>query len=369
MTPHRTEVPTRILVVDDDPICRDMLAAVLEDMDFEVETATNGEDAYHRVCHGDFRIVISDWQMPGMSGIELCRKLRARRLGEYVYIILLSSLHGKENLVKGLQAGADDFLCKPFEPVELHVRLNTARRIVSLENRDLIVFSLAKLAESRDCETGAHLERMREYSKLLAEELSKMPKFRQEIDNDFIRAIFLTSPLHDIGKVGIPDNILLKPGRLTPDEFEIMKQHVTIGCKTLDAAYTACPSAEYLRLARDIAATHHEKFDGSGYPNGLAGIDIPLCGRIVALADVYDALTTKRVYKDAMSHEQARRIIIESRGSHFDPDVVDAFLRREEDFQAIRRNLDDNHAFCSSTPPIVTPANNPAGILAATPVS
>ncbi len=280
-------------------------------------------------------------------------------MGEYVYIILLSSLGGTQNLVRGLQAGADDFLSKPFDPVELHVRLTTAHRIVSLENRDLIVFSMAKLAESRDSDTGAHLERIREYSRMLAEELSRTRKYENEIDSDFIRAIFLTSPLHDIGKVGIPDNILLKPGKLTPEEFEIMKQHVTIGCQTLDAAYTACPSAEYLRLARDIAATHHEKFDGTGYPHGMGGTEIPLCGRIVALADVYDALTTKRVYKDAMPHDQARRIILEGRGAHFDPDVVDAFLVREEAFQEVRRKLDDDHAFCSATPPILTPANNP----------
>ncbi|RMF41672.1 MAG: response regulator [Planctomycetota bacterium] len=358
MTQGNDHAP-KILVVDDDPLCRDMLQAVLTDMGFVVDTAEDGQTAYEMVCFGDFRIVISDWQMPGMSGIELCEKLRSRRLGEYVYIILLSALGGTENLVRGLQAGADDFLSKPFDPVELHVRLNTARRIVSLENRDLIVFSMAKLAESRDSDTGAHLERMREYSRLLAQELSRTPKYENEIDSDFIRAIFLTSPLHDIGKVGIPDHILLKPGKLTPEEFEIMKQHVTIGCQTLDAAYTACPSAEYLRLARDIAATHHEKFDGTGYPHGLRGTEIPLCGRIVALADVYDALTTKRVYKDAMPHQQARKIIVESRGTHFDPDIVDAFLRQEDAFQEVRRKLDDDHAFGSSLPPVVTPANNP----------
>ncbi len=330
----------RILVVDDDVVCCELLAAALRAMGNCVDIAQSGQEAFEHICRGDVRIVISDWQMPGMSGPELCRKIRQRQLGEYVYFILLTSLNRGDNLVRGLEAGADDFLCKPFDPGELQVRLSVAQRIVSLENRNLIVFSLAKLAESRDPETGAHLERMREYSRLLAEHLAKNKAYANEIDADFIRTIFLTSPLHDIGKVGIPDHILLKPGKLTPEEFEIMKQHTTIGCKTLDAAFSACPSAAYLRFARDIAGSHHEKFDGSGYPNGLSGTDIPLCGRIVALADVYDALTTKRVYKNAFSHETARRIIIDGSGQHFDPVIVQAFLEEQNAFQQIKRRLD-----------------------------
>lgn len=330
----------RILVVDDDVCCGSMLCEVLMEMDYPVSKACSGDEAYEMLSHGDFRIVISDWQMPGCSGVELCKKIRSRRLSEYVYFILLSSLSRTENMVRGLAAGADDFLSKPFDPNELHVRLSVAERVISLETRDLIVFSLAKLAESRDPETGAHLERMREYSRLLSEQLSRTEKYWDVIDADFIRAIFLTSPLHDIGKVGIPDNILLKPGKLTSEEFEIMKQHAVIGGRTLDAAYTACPSAEYLRFARDIAATHHEKYDGSGYPNGLKGDEIPLGGRIVALADVYDALTTKRVYKEAFAHEAAKKIILEGCGSHFDPDVVAAFLAVENEFIEVKRRLD-----------------------------
>ena len=329
-----------VLVVDDDICCSELLCGVLREMGVHTISAQSGAEAYELICQGECRIVISDWQMPEMTGIELCEKVRRRQLGDYVYFMLLTSLHGRTNLVRGLQAGADDFITKPFDPYELHVRLRVAERIVSLENRGLIVFSLAKLAESRDPETGAHLERMREYSRVLAQYLATQPKYEHIIDADFIRAIYLTSPLHDIGKVGIPDNILLKPGRLTSEEFEIMKQHTTIGCNTLDAAYAACPSAEYLRLARDIANSHHEKYDGSGYPNGLKGTEIPLCGRIVALADVYDALTTKRVYKDAFSHEAAKKIIIEGLGSHFDPDVVDAFLHKEDRFIQIKNCLD-----------------------------
>ncbi len=338
----------RILVVDDDVVCGELLREALLAMgNTEVEIETNAEDAYERICNENFRIVISDWQMPGMSGVELCRKVRDRQFGEYVYFILLTALNRGRHLCEGLAAGADDFLSKPFNPSELQVRLNVAKRIVALENRNLIVFSLAKLAESRDTETGAHLERMREYSRELAVYLESSGQFPDEINSDFIRAIFLTSPLHDIGKVGIPDCILLKPGRLTVDEFEVMKQHTTIGSQTLEATLSAYPNADYLRLACDIAASHHEKFDGTGYPLGLKGNDIPLAARIVALADVYDALTTKRVYKDEFTHEVARKIILEGRGTHFDPRIVDAFLEIEDVFREIKARLDGTHSVCS----------------------
>jgi putative two-component system response regulator len=329
----------RILTVDDDPVSLEMLASVLEQLGYDVARSSDGAEAYEMICQGDFRVVLSDWNMPSMSGIELCGRIRKRQLSAYVYFILLTSLDRQQNLVKGLRAGADDFLTKPFDPEELLVRLRAAERIVSLESRDLIIFSLARLAESRDPETGAHLERIREYCRLLAEQMATLPRYRDEIDADYVRTIYLTSPLHDIGKVGIPDAVLLKPGRLSADEFEIMKQHATIGSRTLEAALETQPSAGFLRFARDIAWTHHEKYDGRGYPRGLAGEEIPLCGRIVSVADVYDALTTKRVYKPAFSHEQARNIILNGSGSDFDPDVVDAFLAREHEFTAIRLQL------------------------------
>lgn len=333
--------PSPVLIVDDDPICLSLLQNVLEALGYEVGTARNGDEALELVCQGDYRIVLSDWQMPGTSGIDLCRRIRNRHLSAYVYFILLTCLDRRQNLVAGLRAGADDFITKPFDPEELQVRLRAAERIVSLESRDLLIFSLAKLAEWRDSETGAHLERMREYSRMLAHQLSLTPKYRDVIDADYIRTIFITSPLHDIGKVGIPDQILLKPGRLTPEEYDVMKQHAMIGCNTLDAALQGHPSAGYLRLARDIARSHHERYDGTGYPDGLAGEDIPLCGRIVAVADVYDALTTKRVYKDAFPHETAREIILEGSGAHFDPDVVQAFLDREQDFIDVKERFHD----------------------------
>src|SRR6185295_17304321 len=210
----------------------------------------------------------------------------------------------------------------------------------SLITRDVTIFALAKLAESRDPDTGAHLERVRQYSRLLAEHLRHLPEFEDEVDEEFVRNIFLTSPLHDIGKVGVPDAVLLKPARLSDREFEIMKGHTIIGAETLDAVLKFSPGTEFLKMARDIALTHHEQWSGGGYPHGLKGLDIPLAGRIVALADVYDALTSKRVYKDAYPHEVARGIIVEGAGAHGDPDLVDAFFELQPQFEAVR----DRHA-------------------------
>ena len=205
---------------------------------------------------------------------------------------------------------------------------------------------MAKLAESRDPDTGAHLDRVRFFAKLLASQLLAMNEFASEIDSQFIQLIYETSPLHDIGKVAISDSILLKPGKLTPSEFEIMKQHTSEGAKTLQAALDEYPNAMFLKMARDIAISHHERYDGTGYPNGLVGNDIPLCGRIMAVADVYDALTSKRVYKNALSHDIARSTILDGSSTHFDPTVVEAFLAKEADFEATRARL--------SEPPIPT---------------
>jgi putative two-component system response regulator len=329
----------RVLVVDDDGVTGEMLENSLGKFGYEVTLAADGKEAFDLIRSGLYRLVVCDWEMPGMSGLELCRHVRQRRWSGYIYVIMLTGHGGVGNVVCGLDAGADDYLTKPFQPDELARRLRVGQRILSLEARDLTIFALAKLAESRDIETGVHLERMREYCRILAEEVSRSEKYRDLFDGEYVELIYLTSPLHDIGKVGIPDRVLLKPGRLTREEFEIMKQHTIIGGNTLHAAATAHPEAEYLLMARDIALTHHERFDGKGYPRGLAGEGIPLCGRIVALADVYDALTSKRIYKPEYSHEIAKAIIMDADGTQFDPEIVRAFLDRELDFLAVRRQF------------------------------
>lgn len=326
-----------ILVVDDDEIVLAMLEHLLISEGHTVRTASNGLDALTVMRETDCRLIVSDWEMPGMSGIELCRKVRAGDYGGYVYLILLTSRDSSQEMIDGLAAGADDFITKPFNSAELKMRIAAGLRILSVENRDLLIFTLAKLAESRDHDTGQHLERVQRYSRLLAQELANMNAFPGRIDGAFIRNVFLTSPLHDIGKVGIPDQILLKPGKLSNAEFKIMKSHTIIGAETLAEACKQCPNAAYLKMALEIVKSHHERFDGTGYPEQLAGDHIPLAARIVAVADVYDALRTKRSYKDAFTHEHASRIITDSSGSHFDPRVVEAFSRRAEEFEEISK--------------------------------
>ncbi len=205
------------------------------------------------------------------------------------------------------------------------------------QTRDVVIFAMARLAESRDPETGAHIERVSSYCQALAERLAVAGPYQAAADPEFVQLMYATSPLHDIGKVGIPDDILLKPGRLSDREFEVMKMHAQIGADTLDAALLRFPDVAISANRRNIAATHHERFDGTGYPNRLKGRDIPLCGRIAALADVYDALTSRRVYKAAIAHDVARGIIIKESGTHFDPAIVDAYLDIEATFKEIHQ--------------------------------
>jgi len=327
----------QILAVDDDVITLEILRNLLEEAGDQVLIAQNGREAMQILRNNaNCQLVISDWEMPKMDGIELCTTIRGNELGRYVYIILLTCREGTSNVVEGLSAGADDFISKPFEPQELLVRLRVGKRVLSLETRKVTIFALAKLAESRDPETGAHLERVREYSRILAEKLAEDQKFSHQIDTGFIWLIYESSPLHDIGKVAIPDHVLLKPGQLDAAEWQIMRSHTVEGAETLESALLQFPEAEFLQMARDIALTHHERIDGTGYPEGLVGDDIPLCSRIFAIADAYDAIVCKRVYKKAYNHEIARHLILGAEGTQFDPEVVQAFLRCESKFQEIK---------------------------------
>ena len=329
----------KILVVEDNPIDALVVEHALQVIGHEVTIANTAEKAMEHLRLCNYPVVISDWELPGQNGDALCQAIRERSANCYTYIIMLTSRTDKRFVINGLAAGADDYITKPFEPEELFFRIRAAERLLSLQGRDVLIFSLAKLAESRDRDTGAHLERMREYCRLLTTLLAETPRYREIIDADFVESIYLTSPLHDIGKVGVPDSILLKRGPLTPQQFEIMKRHTTIGGETLNTASKNYPGHHYLKMATEIAMTHHEKYNGTGYPNGLAGTEIPLCGRIVALADFYDAVTSERVYKRAYSHARVCRMIQAETGSHFDPEIARVFLEHAEKFNRIRTSF------------------------------
>lgn len=325
----------KILIADDDVVSLKKLEKLLVSQGHEPLLARDGRQGWEIWQRERPHFVITDWVMPEMDGPELCRRIRSAEAGAYTYIVIVTARNNLQDTVLGMSAGADDFITKPYANEELAVRVRAGGRIISYQSKDLIIFSLAKLAESRDYETGNHLERIRHFSRALAEQLALAKGNPFGIDDQFVANIFLTSPLHDIGKVGIPDHILLKPDRLDGREYEIMKDHCRIGFRTLDEALQRYPEAEYLRLSAEIALYHHEQYDGSGYPEGLRGEAIPVSARIVALADVYDALVSRRVYKNAYPHEIAHATLVEGKGTHFDPIVVEAFLACEERFHAI----------------------------------
>ncbi len=348
-----------ILVVDDLIENALVLKSFIRPMGFEVIVAQSGEEALQKVGERPPDIILLDLVMPGMSGFEVCERLKENNETRHIPVIIITGLSDPEANVHAVQAGADDFLIKPFDRVLLEARIKTSFKTKRLQDallqhhreleervrerthqvehtREVAVFSLARLAESRDTETGDHLERMRRYVRILAMEMRTWGRFDEMCNGRFIEEIYLSSPLHDIGKVGIPDRILLKPGALSESEFAIMKTHSLIGGDTLrDADYEAGQNS-FLAMGRDIAYYHHERWDGHGYPNGLKGKEIPLAARIVAMADVYDALSSKRPYKDAFSHDRSREIILAGADKQFDPDVIEAFLRCEDKFIEVR---------------------------------
>jgi putative two-component system response regulator len=325
----------RILIVDDDPAMRALLRRDLERGGHEVLDCPSGLEAFERVLEGDAKLVITDWDMPGIDGLRLTRMIRGGDSAGYTYVILVTAHDSAEERVRGLNAGADDFICKPWHRDELLARVQGGERVLALESRNMTILALAKLAESRDTDTGHHIERVRHFARRLAREAAMDDALAAEVDGEFLRLLFETAPLHDIGKVAVPDSILLKPGRLTDTEMEVMRTHTVHGAATLQTLVHNFPGARFLTMALEIARSHHERWDGTGYPDGLAGEAIPLAARVVAIADVYDALTSERVYKAAMPHDEAVQTILRNSGSHFDPRLVDAFRRCAGEFRQI----------------------------------
>lgn len=356
-----------VLLVDDTDSNLELLSLIFGREGARTLGAANGFEALKLVKEHreNIDLIVTDIRMPEMDGITLTRKVR-EILDQRVPIILLTAdRKTDEQLIAGLAAGANDYLNKPVNETELKARsssmlrlkrafdenialqksleIKVVERTIEIEQtRDLAMFGFAKLAEHRDPETGGHLERIREYTRALAAQLQKSGPYRDEVDDTFVTTIQRASPLHDIGKVGIPDNILLKPGRLTAEEFEIMKQHSVIGGWTLEESEKRLTvNSSFLHMAKEIAYCHHEKWEGNGYPANIKGENIPLAARIMALADVYDALISKRVYKPPMPHSETHQIILQGSGTHFDPAVVEAYQAIEQDFIGIMARFKD----------------------------
>ena len=328
---------TKVLVTDEDMAQRLILRTNLESDGYDVHEAENGFDALEKLSDDPgIRLLLTDLAMPEMDGYDLIRSVREKEL-RYTYIIVLTSIEDRDSLLKALSLGADDYLTKPVFPDELKLRLMGGTRLLKLESQEALIFSMAKLSEYRSEETGFHLERVSHYTRLIARDISKNnPELGLTLS--MADEIARVSPLHDLGKVAIPDGILHKPGKLTPDEWTVMKTHTTIGGKMIKEIYDKSGSL-YLWLAYEIAMHHHERWNGRGYPFGLQGKNIPISARIMALADVYDAVCSKRCYKDSFPHEEAKALLLGERGEHFDPIIVDAFLRQEDACLAVKERF------------------------------
>lgn len=355
-----------ILVVDDTPENLSLMSELLKGT-YRVKLANNGEKAL-AIANGvePPDLILLDIMMPGIDGYEVCRRLKANDRTRAIPVMFLTAKSGIDDERDGLALGAVDYITKPINPsivmarVGNHVALKGLTDFLRDKNsfleqevtrrtreltaiQDVTILVLTSLAETRDSDTGNHIRRTQNYVRTLAEHLRHHEKFAQFLTPQNIEVLYKSAPLHDIGKVGIPDRILLKPGRLTAEEFAIMKTHPVLGRDAIAKAEASLgTNVEYLQFAKQIAYSHHEKWDGSGYPDGAAGEDIPIAARLMALADVYDAVISRRIYKEPMSHEEAVAVIESGRGSHFDPDMVDAFLEAQAAFMDIALRFADS---------------------------
>ena len=355
-----------VLVVDDTPDNLALMSGLLKST-YRVKLASSGARALQiSTMQPRPDLILLDIMMPEMDGYQVMQRLKADPETADIPVIFLTAMSATDDEQAGLDMGAVDYITKPINPaivmarVHNHIELKLARDFLQDQSRhlehevqkrtreivaiqDVTVRAMALLAETRDNETGNHIRRTQHYVKVLALALQEHPRFRDELTQPNIELLFKSAPLHDIGKVGIPDRILLKPGMLEPAEFEIMKTHTTLGRNAiLNAEIEQGAEMPFLRFAKEITQSHQEKWDGSGYPEGLAGDHIPISARLMAVADVYDALISKRAYKAAFSHEKAFGIIRAGSGSHFDPDVVAAFVGAADEFRHIaRRYIDD----------------------------
>jgi response regulator RpfG family c-di-GMP phosphodiesterase/tRNA A-37 threonylcarbamoyl transferase component Bud32 len=361
-----------ILIVDDESSIRSLCRAVLQSEGMRCDESAHGAQALAMVRQRRYDLVLCDVNMPDMLGTEVCKRLRDDPPGPNMKIVMMSGGVNADIMAQLLLSGADDFLTKPFSVIQLQARVKAALRLKDaqdradhlnhylrsvnheleqclddrdhslVQSRNAMVLALAKLVEHRLGDDGDHLRRMQQYTRLLAEEAAKLNQFAGQIDAGFIELLECCAPVHDIGKIALPDHILLKPSKLEPDERLHMQTHTTIGADTIEEiAEKHSFSSAFLQMATDVVRHHHERFDGTGYPDRLTGSDIPLAARIVSIADVYDALRTRRVYKPALSHTATLEIMLQSSDGHFDPALLQVLHRVEEGFARIyRESLD-----------------------------
>lgn len=346
-----------ILIVDDSKTDMMLIKNML--FDYNLLMAYDGMEAMDVIDNiSNIDLMILDLNMPRMDGFEVLQTMQKRPISKRIPTVVLTNFDEVENEIKGLNLGAVDYIRKPLnmqsvrKRVEIHMNLRRALKAVEEHNleleervysrtrelvitRDITIHALIGLLEVRNLESSNHTARTQWMMKMLCEHLKNKPRYAHVLKDEYILELVQTAPLHDIGKVGIPDNVLLKPGIFDPEEYEIMKQHTTYGVEALSVGSKLGRNAGFIHTAIEIVATHHEKWDGTGYPNGLKGEDIPLPGRLMALIDVYDALTNKRVYKEAFSHEKSLDIMREERGKHFDPHLLDAFIEIESEIRQV----------------------------------
>ncbi len=361
-----------ILVVDDEDAVRQLLVAQVESLGFTARTAVTGLSALSLMRQEPVDVVLLDVMMPGLSGYEVLDKMKRDESLRYVPVLMITGVNEEESAARCIGHGAEDYLTKPFSRAVLEARIKKCvaqkhwhdeeeeyrhrleeysteledrvrQQLRELSSTHLAtIFAMSKLAESRDPETGEHLERVREFARILSEYVQGSQGFAELSDEAFRENLYNVMPLHDIGKVGIPDEILQKVGKLTAEEFDVMKRHSKIGADALRAVSQQHPGNVFVEVGIQIAEGHHERWDGSGYPRGLAGRKIPVAARIAAIADVYDALTSKRCYKEAFSHERSVTVILEGRGANFEPALVDAFEARNGEFADVKKRFPDS---------------------------
>jgi putative two-component system response regulator len=354
-------VQSIVLIVDDEPTDLSVLSKLLRS-EYQVRAVNSGESALRAaVAEPQPDLILLDLMMPEMDGYAVLGQLLAEETTSHIPVVFLSALSGSNDEEHGLKLGAADYISKPINPTvvlaRVHIQLEAKKSRDWMKNRNtaleaevarrmvennltqtVTIRALAHLAETRDPETGYHIHRTQDYVGALARELKNHPRFTDFLSESNIELLIKSAPLHDIGKVGIPDHVLLNQGKLTPEEWLIMKTHAKLGSDAIEnAEEDAEQPLAFLTLAKEIAHWHHERWDGTGYPDGLVGDEIPVSARLMALADVFDALISPRVYKEPMSPETARTIIVEEGGYHFDPDIVEAFVACYDQFKMIAR--------------------------------